>query len=80
MIGIPLTTLAYILANIGYLAVMTKEEIMLSHAVAVVSALRLASCTNNYNLLSAKLERDNFFDHVIRRERIEHMIPTRMID
>ncbi|GFO05908.1 Y+l amino acid transporter 2 [Plakobranchus ocellatus] len=35
MIGIPLTTLAYILANIGYLAVMSKEEIMLSHAVAV---------------------------------------------
>ncbi|RUS80092.1 hypothetical protein EGW08_012138 [Elysia chlorotica] len=35
MIGIPLTTLAYVLANIGYLAVMTKEEIMISHAVAV---------------------------------------------
>ena len=36
MIGIPLTTLAYILANIGYFAVMSKEEILLSHAVAVV--------------------------------------------
>ena len=36
MIGIPLTTLAYVLANIGYFAVMSKEEILLSHAVAVV--------------------------------------------
>lgn len=36
MIGIPLTTLCYVLANVGYLAVMSKEEIMISHAVAVV--------------------------------------------
>ncbi|CAG5121847.1 unnamed protein product, partial [Candidula unifasciata] len=35
MIGIPLTTVCYVLANIGYLAVMSKEEIMISHAVAV---------------------------------------------
>lgn len=35
MIGIPLTTLAYVLANIGYFAVMSKEEVLLSHAVAV---------------------------------------------
>ena len=36
MIGIPLTTIAYVLANIGYFAVMSKEEVLLSHAVAVV--------------------------------------------
>ncbi|XP_076470150.1 b(0,+)-type amino acid transporter 1-like [Babylonia areolata] len=35
MIGIPLVTLCYVLANIGYLAVMTKPEILQSHAVAV---------------------------------------------
>ncbi|XP_061198388.1 b(0,+)-type amino acid transporter 1-like isoform X1 [Saccostrea echinata] len=35
MIGIPLTTVCYILANIGYLGVMSKEEIIVSHAVAV---------------------------------------------
>lgn len=35
MIGIPLTTIAYVLANIGYFAVMSKEEVLLSHAVAV---------------------------------------------
>ncbi|XP_045193258.2 b(0,+)-type amino acid transporter 1-like isoform X2 [Mercenaria mercenaria] len=35
LIGIPLTTLAYLLANVGYFAVMSKEEILLSHAVAV---------------------------------------------
>lgn len=39
MIGIPLTTVCYVLANVGYLAVMSKEEIMLSHAVAVVSMI-----------------------------------------
>jgi hypothetical protein len=37
MVGIPLTTACYILANIGYLGVMSKEEIIVSHAVAVVS-------------------------------------------
>ena len=36
LIGIPLTTLAYILANIGFFAVMSKEEILMSRAVAVV--------------------------------------------
>lgn len=35
MIGIPLTTLCYVLANVGYLAVMSKAEILDSHAVAV---------------------------------------------
>nr|XP_022340838.1 b(0,+)-type amino acid transporter 1-like isoform X1 [Crassostrea virginica] len=35
MIGIPLTTVCYVLVNIGYLGVMSKEEIILSHAVAV---------------------------------------------
>ncbi|KAL4234943.1 b(0 +)-type amino acid transporter 1 [Mactra antiquata] len=35
MIGIPLTTIAYILCNIGYFAVMSKEEVLISHAVAV---------------------------------------------
>lgn len=35
MIGIPLTTIAYFLANVGYFAVMSKEEVLLSHAVAV---------------------------------------------
>lgn len=33
--GIPLTTVAYLLANIGYFAVMSKEEVLLSRAVAV---------------------------------------------
>ncbi|CAL1538495.1 unnamed protein product [Lymnaea stagnalis] len=41
MIGIPLTTLCYVLANIGYLAVMSKEEIMISHAVAVTWGERM---------------------------------------
>ena len=40
MIGIPLTTIAYVLANIGYFAVMSKEEVLLSHAVAVVSLIK----------------------------------------
>ncbi|XP_060593089.1 b(0,+)-type amino acid transporter 1-like [Ruditapes philippinarum] len=35
LIGIPLTTIAYFLANVGYFAVMSKEEVLLSHAVAV---------------------------------------------
>ncbi|XP_071091589.1 b(0,+)-type amino acid transporter 1-like isoform X1 [Haliotis cracherodii] len=35
MVGIPVTTLCYVLANIGYFSVMSKEEIILSHAVAV---------------------------------------------
>ncbi|XP_055891323.1 b(0,+)-type amino acid transporter 1-like isoform X1 [Biomphalaria glabrata] len=41
MIGIPLTTLCYVLANVGYLAVMSKEEIMISHAVAVTWGERM---------------------------------------
>ena len=36
MIGIPLTTVCYVLANVGYLAAMSKAEILQSHAVAVV--------------------------------------------
>lgn len=39
MVGIPLTTACYVLANIGYLGVMSKEEIVVSHAVAVVSGI-----------------------------------------
>ncbi|KAL5021221.1 hypothetical protein ScPMuIL_000376 [Solemya velum] len=35
MIGIPLVTVCYVLTNIGYFSVMSKEEILLSHAVAV---------------------------------------------
>ncbi|XP_060557780.1 b(0,+)-type amino acid transporter 1-like [Ruditapes philippinarum] len=34
-LGIPLTTVAYVLTNIGFFAVMSKEEILVSHAVAV---------------------------------------------
>ncbi|XP_064598981.1 b(0,+)-type amino acid transporter 1-like [Liolophura sinensis] len=41
MIGIPLTTVCYVLANIGYFAVMSKEEIMLSSAVAVTWGERM---------------------------------------
>lgn len=37
MVGIPVTTVCYVLANIGYLGVMSKTEIIMSHAVAVVS-------------------------------------------
>ncbi|KAJ8303522.1 hypothetical protein KUTeg_019918 [Tegillarca granosa] len=36
MIGIPLTTLVYVLVNVGYFAVLSKEEILMSDAVAVV--------------------------------------------
>jgi len=36
MVGIPLTTLAYVLANVGYLAVLSTSDVMASHAVAVV--------------------------------------------
>jgi hypothetical protein len=36
MIGIPLVTVSYIMANVGYLALMSKAEILQSHAVAVV--------------------------------------------
>ncbi|KAK3086192.1 hypothetical protein FSP39_015003, partial [Pinctada imbricata] len=35
MIGIPLVTVCYVLANIGYFGVMTRTEILVSHAVAV---------------------------------------------
>ncbi|KAK7481704.1 hypothetical protein BaRGS_00027077 [Batillaria attramentaria] len=35
MVGIPLTTVCYVLANVGYFAVMSKGEIIASHAVAV---------------------------------------------
>ncbi|XP_029638312.1 b(0,+)-type amino acid transporter 1 [Octopus sinensis] len=35
IIGIPLTTVCYVLTNIGYFSVMSKEEINASHAVAV---------------------------------------------
>ncbi|CAI9719157.1 b(0,+)-type amino acid transporter 1-like [Octopus vulgaris] len=36
MIGIPTVTFCYILVNIGYFTVMSKEEILMSNAVAVV--------------------------------------------
>ncbi|KAH3768474.1 hypothetical protein DPMN_169687 [Dreissena polymorpha] len=35
MLGIPLTTVAYVLANVGFMAVMSKEEILISRIVAV---------------------------------------------
>ena len=47
MIGIPLTTMCYVLANVGYLAVMSKAEILQSHAVAVVRV-----CTVSYTHLT----------------------------
>ncbi|XP_045193262.1 b(0,+)-type amino acid transporter 1-like isoform X2 [Mercenaria mercenaria] len=34
-LAIPLTTVAYVLTNVGFFAVMSKEEILVSHAVAV---------------------------------------------
>lgn len=35
MLGIPLTSFAYFIANVGFFAVLTKTEILASHAVAV---------------------------------------------
>ncbi|XP_060075366.1 b(0,+)-type amino acid transporter 1-like [Ylistrum balloti] len=35
IIGIPMTTACYLLANVGYFAVMSKHEVLESHAVAV---------------------------------------------
>ncbi|WAR12825.1 BAT1-like protein, partial [Mya arenaria] len=35
MLGIPLVTFAYVCANVGFFAVMSREEILLSRAVAV---------------------------------------------
>lgn len=37
IIGIPTVTFCYILVNVGYFTVMSKEEILISDAVAVVS-------------------------------------------
>ena len=37
MIGIPLTTVCYVLVNVAYLAVLSPKEMMASEAVAVVS-------------------------------------------
>mgnify|MGYP007058635885 FL=1 len=37
MIGIPLVTIVYILTNIGYIAVVGKDGILESGAVALVS-------------------------------------------
>ena len=37
LIGIPLTTVCYVLVNIGYFSIISKEEMLLSDAVAVVS-------------------------------------------
>lgn len=36
MIGIPLTTVCYVLVNVAYLAVLSPTEMMQSEAVAVV--------------------------------------------
>ncbi|XP_055955640.1 b(0,+)-type amino acid transporter 1 isoform X2 [Patella vulgata] len=36
LFGIPLTTMCYILVNVGYFAVMSKEELVLSDAVAMI--------------------------------------------
>ncbi|KAJ8303523.1 hypothetical protein KUTeg_019919 [Tegillarca granosa] len=41
MIGIPLTTLVYVLVNVGYFAVLSKEEILMSDAVAVLWGSRV---------------------------------------
>ena len=57
MIGIPLTTLAYVLANIGYFAVMSKEEILLSHAVAVVCLVTYEPVREKTNNLHGRKQR-----------------------
>ena len=36
-ISLPLVTVIYVLANVGYLAVMSREEMLASGAIAVVS-------------------------------------------
>lgn len=45
MVGIPVTTVCYVLANIGYLGVMSKTEIIMSHAVAVTWGQRMLGMT-----------------------------------
>ncbi|KAK3751512.1 hypothetical protein QZH41_019088 [Actinostola sp. cb2023] len=40
-IGVPLVTISYILVNIGYLTVLTKDELLTSNAVAVTVAGRM---------------------------------------
>jgi len=37
MLGIPAVTVAYVCANVGFFAVMSKEEVLLSRVVAVVT-------------------------------------------
>ena len=41
MIGIPLTTVCYVMVNVAYLAVLSPTEMMESEAVAVVTRATL---------------------------------------
>ena len=41
MIGIPLTTICYVMVNVAYLAVLSPTEMMESEAVAVVTKATL---------------------------------------
>ena len=44
MIGVPLVTVCYVLMNISYFTVMSKQELLLSAAVASVSCLLQCMC------------------------------------
>lgn len=46
MIGIPLTTVCYVLVNVAYLAVLSPVEMMESEAVAVVTQSTV-TCTKS---------------------------------
>ena len=48
MIGIPLTTVFYILVNIAYFTVMTPAELLSSPAVAIVSTFYTTLINQNF--------------------------------
>lgn len=47
MLGIPLVTVCYLLTNLSYLAVMSKETLLASNAVAAVRTLLCCFCWAN---------------------------------
>ena len=71
MFGIPAVTVCYVLTNIGYLAIMSKAEILQSHAVAVVSSLKVAG--------SPKILKKNAFFRYIDIIMIAHFIKKSLL-